>query len=115
MSTITISIDNYNFSATLFDNPVATEIQALLPFEITMQDLNNNEKYYNFSQTFSAKPKNINNIHKGDIMLYQDNCLVIFYDDFETNIQYTPIGKVDDINKIEMFSHQQEIKVAFTL
>lgn len=115
MSTITISIDNYNFSATLFDNPVATEIQALLPFEITMQDLNNNEKYYNFSQTFSAKPKNINNIHKGDIMLYQDNCLVIFYDDFETDIQYTPIGKVDGMTGLEILKHQTDVKVSFII
>lgn len=111
----TINIDNTNYTATLFDNPVAEEIRNLLPMELTMHDLNDNEKYHNFSQTFSVKPKDINHIHKGDIMLYQDNCLVIFYEDFETDIQYTPIGKIDHITDLEILKQQPDVKVNFII
>ena len=56
-----------------------------------------NEKYIyldNSLPTNSSKPKYIN---AGDVMLYGNNCLVIFYQSFDTTYSYTKIGHIDDL------------------
>lgn len=32
--------------------------------------------------------------HAGDIMLYGDNCVVVFYETFTTSYSYSPIGHI---------------------
>lgn len=93
---ITIIIDDKNYEATLEDNDTVKAFIKILPQEFNMQELNGNEKYvYIDSLPNNAnKPKFIN---KGDIMLYGDNCLVIFYKSFETNYSYTKIGHIENL------------------
>lgn len=93
---ITIIIDDKNYEATLEDNDTVEAFIKILPQEFNMQELNGNEKYvYIDSLPNNAnKPKFIN---KGDIMLYGDNCLVIFYKSFETNYSYTKIGHIENL------------------
>lgn len=61
-----------------------------------MNELNGNEKYYYFDNNFTANSQRVEKINTGDIMLYGDNCLVIFYDDFATSYSYTKIGYIDN-------------------
>lgn len=110
-----MNIEDTTFTANFFDNPTAIEIENLLPMELTMKELNNNEKYYNFSQNFPTSPQSMKHINKGDIMLYQDNCLVIFYNDFKTNIKYTPIGKINNLENLEIINHSFDITVSFMI
>ena len=43
-----------------------------------------------------AYPQQVGQIHAGDLMLYRDNCVVLFYEDFSTTYAYTRLGSVED-------------------
>ena len=96
-----ITINDNDYEVILENNETVKELVNKLPFKITMEDLNNNEKYYYFSESFSNAPINISKIEIGDIMLYGNNCLVIFYDNFKTTYKYTKIGKIKNIDNLQ--------------
>ncbi len=60
-----MTIEDTTFTANFFDNPTAIEIENLFPMELTMKEINNNEKYHNFSQNFSTNPQFMEQINKG--------------------------------------------------
>ena len=73
----------------------------MLPMEIYMSELNWNEKYYYLPKNLTTNTYKPEKINKGDIMLYGDNCLVIFYETFSNSYNYTYIGHIDDIVDLE--------------
>ena len=84
------------FPATLADNNTAGEFRELLPFTITMNELNGNEKYCYMDNNFTVDASVPDMIHAGDIMLYGQDCVVLFYETFNTTYRYTRIGSVND-------------------
>lgn len=101
MNKINIKINDKTYSATLENNNTVNELLELLPLNITMQELNDNEKYYYFDKNLNNNPTQVKEIKKGDIMLYGNNCLVIFYKDFTTHYSYTKIGHIDSPEDLE--------------
>ena len=91
-----VIVGDKTFSATLADNNTAAEFKEVLPLTINMTELNGNEKYYFFNSNFSTDASVPDSIRAGDIMLYQRNCLVLFYKTFKTSYSYTRIGAIDD-------------------
>lgn len=91
---ITLTIGNRSFTATLEQNSTAEAFPALLPLTLELQELNGNEKYHYLSQSLPTNRTKVGTIHAGDIMLYGDNCVVVFYETFTTTYQYTPIGRI---------------------
>ncbi len=75
---ITLAVGNRTFTATMEQNRTAEAFCAMLPLTLEMQDLNNNEKYYYLDQSLPTNRTKVDTIHAGDIMLYQDNCVVVF-------------------------------------
>ena len=61
-----------------------------------MAELNGNEKYIYLDTVLPAQPVAIEEIAAGDLMLYGDNCIVLFYESFSTPYSYTRLGGVDD-------------------
>ena len=97
-------------------NIVATkELIKKFPITITMSDLNGNEKYYNFSKSFPTSSENVANINKGDIMLFGDNCLVIFYKSFSTRYRYTKLGYIKNLEDLENSLGKGDIEITFIL
>lgn len=90
-----ITIGTTIFTATLNNNPTTTAFKAMLPFTITMSELNGNEKMYFFSTTLPTNPSIGGNLQVGDLMLYGNNCLVLFYEGFNTSYSYTRLGRID--------------------
>lgn len=91
-----ITIGTAVFTATFYDNPSATAFKAMLPLTIDMTELNGNEKYYNFSNPLPTNASVGGNIKVGDLTLYGNNVLVLFYKSFNTSYSYTKLGYVDD-------------------
>ena len=92
-----IIINNQSFEVFLENNETAKKLSELLPLNIKMTSLNNNEKYYYLNQSLPQKAIKVNHINKGDLMLYGDNCLVLFYKSFDTNYGYTKIGHINNL------------------
>lgn len=91
-----ITIGSKTFKVTLVDNETVTALKAMLPFTLDMSELNGNEKLFRFSNSLPANASNPHTIHAGDLMLWQDNTLVLFYETFSTSYSYTRIGSIDD-------------------
>jgi hypothetical protein len=91
-----ITINNTAFTATLLDNASAKAFKALLPMTLTMNELNNNEKYADLPNSLPTNASNPGIIQNGDLMLYGNNVLVLFYKTFSTSYSYTKIGKIDN-------------------
>lgn len=107
-----IIINDKSYSITLEDNDTVDDLINLLPLDITMDDLNDNEKYYYLDKNISSKPISYTSINKGDIMLFGNNCLVVFYKSFNTNYKYTKIGTIDNKEVLDSFDNKS-IKVRF--
>lgn len=115
MQNIIITIENKKYEAVLYDNSTTKELIKKFPITITMSDLNGNEKYYNFSKSFSTSSENVANINKGDIMLFGDNCLVIFYKSFSTRYRYTKLGYIKNLEDLENSLGKGYIEITFIL
>lgn len=93
---ITILVGTKEFSAVLEDNATVREFVKLLPYTATMSDMPH-EKYCYLPQILPVNASKRDEIQTGDIMLWGNNCLVLFYESFTTNYSYTRLGKVSDV------------------
>jgi flavodoxin len=98
---IKVTINNKEYTLNLEDNATSRKLVELLPLETKMQELNGNEKYVYLSESFptdSYKPERIN---KGDVMLFDNSCIVIFYKSFDNKgYNYTKIGHIDNLDDL---------------
>ena len=90
-------INGKEYVINLEDNETANSFANLLPQELNMSELNGNEKYIYLDTTLPTNSSNPKGINAGDVMLYGNNCLVIFYKSFDTSYSYTRIGHIDDL------------------
>lgn len=98
MRSITVTVNGVAFTATLEDTDAAREFAELLPMTCEMSELNGNEKYFYLDERLSADASCPERIEAGDIMLYGGDCLVLFYQSFNTTYSYTCIGHIDDVS-----------------
>ena len=92
-----INIDGKEYNVHLENNETVNEFIKLLPQELEMNELNGNEKYVYLDTKLPTNSHNPKHINKGDVMLYGNNCLVIFYKSFDTSYSYTKIGFINDL------------------
>jgi len=110
-----ITIGSQTFTATLEDNPTVAKLKALLPLTLNMTELNGNEKYYHFSTRLPTNAIRPGTIQNGELMLYGDNSLVLFYKTFETSYSYTRLGRIDDPTGLAAAAGTGKVSVTFEL
>lgn len=108
-SFVKIFINNNEYIMDLEDNETTRVFTNLLPLEFNMNELNGNEKYIYLDNTLPTNSYNPKHINAGDVMLYGNNCLVIFYKSFDTEYSYTKIGHINKLPNLE----SDELKVKF--
>lgn len=111
--TMQMKIGNKEYSVVLQDNNTTKALQEILPMTVKMSEFNGNEKYYHFRETLPSKPEHIGQIKTGDIMLFGDDCLVVFYKDFKTTYSYTRIGHIENTVDLEQMLGRGSITVTF--
>ena len=101
-NTMNVIVGDATFTATLVDNSSAQALVELLqegPLTIEMNDYGNMEKVGPIGQTLPANDEQITT-EPGDIILYQSNSLVIYYDTNSWN--FTRIGKINYATQEEL-------------
>ena len=91
---VTMTVGNETIEVELAHNDTARAFAELLPVRLNMTELNGNEKYFYLDGALPSDAERVNTIHAGDLMLYGDSCVVLFYRDFSSSYSYTRIGRV---------------------
>ena len=92
-----IKINDKEYIVDLENNETVRKLVSILPLDLTMSELNGNEKYVYLDKSLPTNSSNPKKINAGDVMLFGDNCLVVFYKSFDTSYSYTKIGHIDNL------------------
>lgn len=99
-STIKTIINNKKYDVTLEQNETTKQFVNMLPKEFNMSELNENEKYVYLDTKLPTNSYSPKQIEMGDIMLFGNNCLVVFYKSFNTPYSYTKIGHIENFEDL---------------
>ena len=110
-----IKIKDKEYQIELESSETANQIKSKLPFTISMKNLNGNEVYYYFDESFKTNQQSVGTINKGDIYLYQDNCLVLFYKTFTITYTYIRIGKVINTEGLDSLIGSGNVEVMWLI
>lgn len=115
MAKLEIQIGENTFTASLYDNETARAFADLLPLQVSMYELNGNEKYANLTQDLPTAETTPDSIRTGDLMLFGSDCLVLFYKDFATTYRYTPLGRLDSPEHLAQILGSGNITATFQI
>jgi len=112
---IVLIIGDKSFDAIVDNTPTGSAFLALLPVTLSMTELNGNEKYCYLSSNLPTNSFSPGTIHAGDILLYGNNCVVLFYETFSSGYSYSRIGRVSDPTGLAEAVGTGNVSVSFAL
>lgn len=101
------------YAVTLEDTPPAQELLQRLPMTVHMTEKDGKEKYHYLLQPLSTLPENVGYIESGDILLWNNDCLVIFYEKVYTSDAYTRIGRIENPADLAIMLGHDDVNVIF--
>lgn len=81
---------------------------------VEMGDLNSNEKFVYLDKPLTADRITPKTINAGDIMLYGTDCLVIFYESFNSSYSYTKLGEITNVENLARALGKSNVIVTFS-
>lgn len=112
---INLIVNDKTFTATLNRNQTVNELISMFPMTLHMSDLHANEKYNYLSSSLTTNSNTPVRINAGDIKLFGNDCLVVFYDSFSTSYSYTDLGRVDDVEGFVSELGRGDVTITFEL
>lgn len=112
-NSIQVEINGETFAMELASNATADAFAELLPLKAELSELNGNEKYVYLNQALPSDPAVPSGIEAGDVMLFGDSCLVVFYESFSTSYSYTMIGRIEDASRLRESLGSGSVEAAF--
>lgn len=95
---IVLSYKGHNYQVKTENNKTVKALSTRLPLTMKMKELNGNERYHYLKKRLPSNDKAVHYIHQGDVMLYNSNCIVVFYKSFKTSYKYTRIGHIENFS-----------------
>jgi hypothetical protein len=110
-----ITVGEKTYSAKLYNNQTTQSLVERFPLTVDMSELNGNEKYYYLSNKLPTASEQPGKIYAGDIMLYGDDCLVVFYETFSSSYKYTRLGYIEDASSFAQAVGSGNVQITFKL
>ena len=111
---LTVAVGTREFSAVLHASAASEALAELLPLTAEMSDMPH-EKYVYLPQSLPTDAQRVGRIEAGDLMLWGDNCLVLFYESFDTSYSYTRLGKIEDVGGLAEALGSGSVTVSFAV
>lgn len=113
--TMRLSAGGREFVVALEEGAAADALIDMLPMTMDMRELNGNEKYRTLGSGLPTDEIRPGRINAGDVMLFGDDCLVVFYRSFDSGYRYTPIGRVTDPSGLAEALGRGDVTVSLAL
>ena len=113
-----LTVNSKTITATLDSNKAVNYLKSVFPLRVKMYDYASMAKGYNFSSSFKKiRKENVNtdNLQIGDIVLYDQKHLMIFYQNFKNEDKYIKIGHVDSVEGLKEKLGENDIEVLWSL
>ena len=110
---IEIKINGKTFIAEIEDTETGRAFMNLLPMTLDMSELNGNEKYHYLESGLPTDAQYCSSIKAGDIMLYGNSCVVLFYGN-AGGYSYTRLGKLATTMGLEEAVGRGSVSVTFS-
>lgn len=107
-----ITVGSKEFHATLAGQ-AAEKLIGLLPLDVTMNEHNGNEKYYDLPGRMPGRATSTGRVEAGDLMIWSSSTLVLFYADARTSYSYIRLGRIDDPSGLREAVGRGSVRVRF--
>ncbi|MDH2432468.1 cyclophilin-like fold protein [Pokkaliibacter sp. MBI-7] len=108
-----MKVGERRFAITLADTAAARAFATLLPLTLEMEELNGNEKKKALPRSLPTDASRPGTIHSGDLLLWGEHTIVVFYQTFSSPYAYTRLGRVDDPAGLAQVLGAGDVRVAF--
>lgn len=95
-TTMWMTAGGHRFAITLEDNDTARKFAAMLPLSLNMAELNSNEKFAELDKQLPVNAIQPGLIENGDVMVYGNRTVVVFYKTFHSSYSYTRLGRINN-------------------
>ena len=111
--TIDIKIDDEIIKIMLYNNENVSNFYETLPVEAKLDIQKEDRLIFKIDKEVNKKLDNVRSVKKGEIVLDENNNIVIFLENMECNKNYSKIGIILLINKIDNFMNSNNKTIIF--